>query len=257
MAAHRRPHPPEAGLRFRRSVLRSVRPLALIALIGVASCAPQATFGSSSSDGPGGTAAATGSLASFGTAATNAAPPSATPEPISITDAAYGSLSVTAPPGASCEAAIRVIPGTRGERPPLSISGAVGASGRLDLRYPAPRVPAGEARYDVTCQVASNTLTASARFTVPARPISPASLTVHLVPDRGLADGVVDDPALVPARDAAVARLQGQLAAAWREATRGLGSLALVEDSADIRIVVAAQRGTSVNRTDADSSKTC
>lgn len=181
--------------------------------------------------------------------------PSPAASGLAVTGANYGSLSLSAPAGSACSVAIRVIPGTRGERPPTTIAATVGASGRLDLRYPAPRVPPGEARYDVACGTASGNLGASAPFTVPSRIISPSSITVHLVADRGLVDGIVDDPALVPVRDRIVARIGKDLVAEWSAATRGLGALALVEDSADIRIIVAAQRGTSVNRTDMDTSE--
>ncbi|MDP9264962.1 MAG: hypothetical protein M3O91_02410 [Chloroflexota bacterium] len=181
--------------------------------------------------------------------------PSPTADPLAITAAAYGSLSLNAPAGASCSIAVRVVPGTRGERPPTTITATPGASGQLDLHYSAPRVPAGQARYDVSCDTPSGSLRASASFTVPSRSISASGFTVHLVADRALVDGIVDDPRLVPLRDGIVARIQRDLVAEWSAATRGLGAVVLVGESADIRIIVAAQRGTSVNRTDADSSE--
>ncbi len=194
-------------------------------------------------------------VAATGRAAPSPEAPSPTASPLAITAAGYGSISLSAPAGASCSITIGVIPGTRGERPPATLAGAVGGAGQLDLRYPAPRVPAGRARYDVSCDTPSGRSAASASFTVPGRTIAAAGFTVHAVPDRGVVDGIIDDPALVPVRDAILARIDSDLAAEWRAATRGLGAVTLVEESADIRIMVAAQRGTSLNRTDADSSQ--
>ncbi|MFN2520653.1 MAG: hypothetical protein ABR525_06380 [Candidatus Limnocylindria bacterium] len=227
------------------SLTRRVAPFAVLAFgaVAAASCGPVAA------PGPPAPAHSTGG------GITTTATPRSTADQVRVADAAYGSLTLDAPPEASCEVAIRVIPGTRGERPPQSVAVTVGPSGRADVRYPAPRVPAGDARYDVSCGTPSGIVTASVPFTVPSRGIPATGVTVHIVADRGVADGVVDDAALVPVRDAVIARLRSHLAGAWDTATRGLGKLSVVEESADMRIVVAAQRGTSANRTDADSSQ--
>src|SRR5207249_2361179 len=50
---------------------------------------------------------------------------------------------------------------------------------------------------------------------------------------------------LVPARDAVLARINAALSSEWSLATRGLGSLNLVAESADIAIYVLPGHGTS------------
>lgn len=53
------------------------------------------------------------------------------------------------------------------------------------------------------------------------------------------------DPSLVPLRDSSAAKMTATLAAEWKSATRGLGTLEVVERSADITIFVVAAKNTS------------
>ena len=121
--------------------------------------------------------------------------------------------------------------------------------------YAAPRVPNGAASYSVTCRSGSTSGTASGTFTVNRPPMVAGSLTVRVTADAPPQATFSPVPALVPLRDASVTRMKSTLAAEWKNATRGLGGLQVVEHSADITIFVVAAHGTSVNRKGSDRSE--
>jgi len=177
------------------------------------------------------------------------ATPAITPLPISVTDAKYGSLSARTAPGARCQGSLRISVGAYGDAPPDTLPGQTAdASGIVTWSYPAPRVPSGTASYTVRCQGDSASETKTGVFTIPTHPIVATSLTVRVTADTPPGEQFNPDPSLVPLRDASVARIRATLAAEWKSATRGLGSLLVDDHSADITMFVVAAHGTSVHR---------
>jgi hypothetical protein len=87
------------------------------------------------------------------------------------------------------------------------------------------------------------------------RPVLASRLTVRVTSDEPPGAPIFRDAALVPLREKAVVAMRASLAEDWRIATRALGSLRIVEDSADITIFVAAAQGTSLHRLASDSSE--
>ncbi|MEX2046534.1 MAG: hypothetical protein WEE03_05180 [Chloroflexota bacterium] len=220
---------------FRNISRRSVLISALSALL-VAACAPAAN---APGPGPSGTA-------SGGASAT----PVATPLPIAVSEAKYGLLSVRTVPGARCEATLRVPAGVYGDPPPDALPGqSAGADGFVTWTYSAPRVPSGTAGYSVHCQGDAASEVRTGNFTIPTHPIVASSLRVRVTTATPQHEQVDQDPSLVALRDATLARLNATLAAEWKSATRGMGSLEIADSSTDITIFVIAARGTSVHRT--------
>jgi hypothetical protein len=176
--------------------------------------------------------------------------PAVTPLPISVTDAKYGLLSVRTVPGARCHADLRITAGTYGDAPPGTLPGTTaGLDGFVTWTYPAPRVPSGTAGYTVRCQGDSASEVKTGNFTIPTRPIVASSLTVRVTTELPPREQVNEDPALVARRDESFAKIKATLAAEWKSATRGMGSLQVADESADITMFVIAGRGTSVHRT--------
>ncbi|HEX9092815.1 MAG TPA: hypothetical protein VF902_02415 [Coriobacteriia bacterium] len=172
--------------------------------------------------------------------------PATTPLPISVSEASYGRLSLRTAPGARCGADLRVAGGVYGELPPASlVEQAADVSGTVTWAYSAPRVPSGTASYTVTCHADAAAETKTGSFTIPTRPISPTSFTVRVTTDTPPHETFDPDPSLVPLRDASAAKMSATLATEWKTATRGLGSLQVVDSSADITIFVVASRNTS------------
>lgn len=195
---------------------------------------------------PPSTAPDAGQTAASGSVATPALTP---PLPISVTDAKYGLLSARTAPGARCQGTLRISAGVYGDVPPDALpSQTADAGGFVTWTYSAPRVPSGTAGYTVRCQRESASETKTGVFTIPTRPISASSLTVRVTADTPLGEQFNPDPSLVPLRDASVARIRSTLAAEWKSATRGLGSLVVDDRSADITMFIVAAHGTSVHR---------
>jgi len=168
---------------------------------------------------------------------------------VRISTSRYGRVEITTAVGASCALRIEVDSGEYGDGPPRLVRGVAGADGALVWIYPAPLVPAGHGRHVVSCTVDERSVDAAIDFDISAATVDPRGFRVRVQPidpATGLV-GVASrlEPGLLPARDAAVAELNAKLADAWREATRGLGTLTVVRDSADIVVNVIPGRGTS------------
>jgi hypothetical protein len=173
----------------------------------------------------------------------------ATPLPplsVTVTDVKYGLLSVRTAPGARCNAYLQISGGYYGDIPPGTLlEQSAGADGLISWTYPTPRIPAGTGTYTANCQTAASSDTKTGAFTIPTRPIAPASFTVRVTTDLPPHEPFDPDPSLVPLRDSSAAKMTATLAAEWRSATRGLGSLEVVDRSADITIFVVASKNTS------------
>src|SRR6266852_1370180 len=210
---------------------------ALMALL-ISTCAPPP-----SANGP--DAGPTGGLSLPDLFAT----PAIAPLPISVTDAKYGLLSARTAPGARCQASLRVAAGVYGDAPPDTLPGqSAGADGFVTWTYSAPRVPSGTAGYTVRCQGDAASETKTGNFSIPTHPIVATSLTVRVTTDTPPSEQFNPNPSLAPLRDATLARIKATLAAEWKAATRGLGSLQVDDRSADITMFVVAANSTSVHR---------
>ncbi len=158
----------------------------------------------------------------------------------------YGLLSVRTAPGVRCNALLQIAGGYYGDIPPGTLpEQSAGADGLISWTYPTPRIPAGTGTYTANCQSSSASETKTGAFTIPTRPIAPTSFTVRVTTDLPPHETFNPDPSLVPLRDTSAAKMSATLAAEWRTATRGLGSLEVVNGSADITIFVVASRDTS------------
>lgn len=180
---------------------------------------------------------------------------SASSTPIAVVESTYGRVALRTVAGLGCRVGIRIAPPNYGDLPPTSVDGVADASGELTVTYPAPHLPGGTGRHEITC----GTGAVSADFAIPAA-IAAARFSARIrVPAIGdLVPGVTarSDAALVPPRDADVALLQRTLVSEWSIATRGLSTLDLVTTAtADIVITVLAARATSVHVTDRDGSQ--
>jgi hypothetical protein len=82
-----------------------------------------------------------------------------------------------------------------------------------------------------------------------------SSLKVYLTIDHPPLANFTSVPSLVPLQDAALSRMKSTLASEWKNATRDLGGLTVVDQAADITIYVAAAHGTSVHRRGNDDSE--
>lgn len=175
--------------------------------------------------------------------------------PVSVTDSAYGRITLRTRAGIRCTVGIHIGPPTFGDLPPTSVEGQADASGSLTLTYPAPHLPGGTGRHEISC----GSGTASAAFAIPAAiPATRFSARIRVPAITELVTGVTarSDAALVTPRDADVAVLQRTLVSEWSVATRGLSALDLVTTAtADIVITVLAARATSVHVTERDGSQ--
>lgn len=178
---------------------------------------------------------------------------------VRISTSRYGRVEITTAAGASCALRIEVERGEYGDGPPRLVRGAAGADGTLAWIYPAPLVPAGRGRHVVSCTVDQRSANAAADFDIGAATIDPRGFRVRVQPidpARGVkGDASRLEPGLVPARDAAVAEVNAKLADAWRQATRGLGMLTVVPESADLVVNVIPGRGTSGHWRAADGTQ--
>ena len=174
------------------------------------------------------------------------AAPATNPLPISVIEVKYGLLTVRTAPGARCDATLQITSGVYGDAPPgtLPVQSA-GADGLVSWTYAAPRVPSGTAGYSMRCQSETASEVKTGVFSIPTWPISPVSFTVRVTTETPPHETFKPEPSLVPLRDASAARLQATLAREWMTATRGLGSLQVVDRSADITIFVVASQDTS------------
>lgn len=193
--------------------------------------------------------------------ATDLAPaaPTATPVPLTVATSRYGALEVKTRPLDSCEVAIKVDRGSFGDGPPLTLAGRADATGLVTWSYPAPLIPAGHGRHEVTCSGAEGTRNVWSEFDVSLKSLEAKGFTARIQgvdPVAGL-EGLTTklDPSLVAARDASVARLNNTLVKEWSAATRGLGSMKLVASSADIVIYVVPGRSSSLHLTSPDGSQ--
>lgn len=190
----------------------------------------------------------TGTSPSHGAAAT----PAITPLPLSVTEVKYGALSVRTAPGVRCNASLQIAGGYYGDVPPGSLpEQSAGPDGLITWTYPTPRIPAGTGAYTANCQSSTATETKSGNFTIPTHPIVATSLTVRVTTELPPREQFNPDPSLVPLRDSTFEKIKATLATEWKAATRGLGSLDISEQSADITIYVVASRGISVHRSTA------
>lgn len=185
--------------------------------------------------------------------------PTPTATPIAVTSSKYGSFAIKTQPLDSCDLAIKVDPGVLGDGPPSSLSAKADASGVITWTYPTPMVPAGRGRHEVTCSGEHGKNDIRSEFDVTLKSLDAKGFTTRIEavdPVHGLA-GVTTrlEPSLVPARDADAARMTATLVNEWRLATRGLGTLTLVESSADIVIYVLPGKGTSLHVLAADGSQ--
>jgi hypothetical protein len=165
---------------------------------------------------------------------------------VTVTDAKYGLLSVRTSPGARCSAYLQISVGYYGDIPPGTLAEqSAGPDGRINWTYPTPRIPSGTGTYTASCQSSAASDSKTGAFTIPTRPISPASFTVRVTTDLPPHEPFNPDPSLVPLRDASAAKMAATLGAEWRSATRGLGVLEVVDRSADITVYVVASKNTS------------
>jgi hypothetical protein len=223
--------------------LRGSRLVLLAGLLGFA-CAP---------------AASPAAPASADIPATATVAASASPIPLTVARSTYGALDIKTLPGDSCDVAIKVEPGVFGDGPPKTLAGKADATGTLSFTYPAPLIPAGPGRHEVTCTGAQGPRSAWSPFDVGLKTLDPKSFTARIQgvdPVAGL-DGLTTklEPSLVAARDASLARLNETLVKEWSAATRGLGTLKLVPSSADIVIYVVPGRSNSLHLTSPDGSQ--
>jgi hypothetical protein len=179
--------------------------------------------------------------------------------PLTVASSRYGALEVKTHPLDSCDVAIKVDAGAFGDGPPRTLAGRADATGAVSWTYPAPLVPAGRGRYEVTCLGADGARNVRSEFDVSLKSLEAKALTARVQavdPVAGL-DGLTTklDPSLVAARDASVARLNATLVKEWSAATRGLGAMKLVQSSADIVIYVVPGRSNSLHVTSPDGSQ--
>jgi hypothetical protein len=197
--------------------------------------------------------------ATGGAAAPGTIVPTASPVPLTVASSQYGALEIKTRPLDSCDVAIKVDPGRFGDGPPRTLAGLADATGAVRWTYPAPLVPAGRGRHEVTCAGAEGTRSVSSEFDIALKSLEAKGFTTRIQgvdPLAGL-DGLSTklDPSLVAARDASVGRLNDSLAKEWSAATRGLGTVTLVQSSADIVIYVVPARSNSLHLTSPDGSQ--
>ncbi len=185
--------------------------------------------------------------------------PTTTPVPtpalsITVTDAAYGRLVLSSRAGADCDVVINMVPGRLGDRPPERTTAAVGPSGVFVWSYATPPQPRQRAAYAIACRAGDERVIATAPFEITDREPRAAAFTARVI----IADPPSDvrgDPALVPLRDTAAAQIRSALAREWSAATRGLGTLQVIEGPAEVLIKVVAARSSSVHERAGDGSQ--
>ncbi|MDQ2913874.1 MAG: hypothetical protein M3T56_11545 [Chloroflexota bacterium] len=185
--------------------------------------------------------------------------PTASPVALAVARSSYGALEIKTQPGDSCDVSIKVDPGRFGDGPPKTLAGKADAAGTVSFTYAAPLVPAGNGRHEVTCSGADGARSIWSQFDVGLKILDAKSFTARIQgvdPVAGL-DGLSTklEPSLVAARDASVRRLNDTLAKEWSAATRGLGTVKLVQSSADIVIYVVPGRSNSLHLTSPDGSQ--
>ena len=193
------------------------------------------------------------------TAVTTNTPPAplaaASPVQVTVTDSSYGRIAIRTQPGTRCSVGIHIGPPEYGDLPPTSVDGTADAGGDLALSYPAPHLPGGTGRHEVSC----GTGTASADFPIPAAiAASRFSVRIRVPAITEQVPGATArlEAALVPPRDLDVAALKGSLVSEWTKATRGLSTLDLVSAAtADMVITILPARGTSVHVSAGDGSQ--
>jgi len=225
---------------MKRRVLPLVIAVALAACSSLRQAAPPTGASGAPSDGPG-----------------IGGGPGMTSVKAAITAQAYGSVEVTTEPGAQCAVEVRVAAGNVGEDPTRRLAPQVApASGVLRWTYTAPRVPQSRGEHVVVCTRGSESSDqVRGIFDTYRPPMVATALAVRVSTDMPVGVTFNPDPSLVPLRDASVAKMRATLAAEWKAATRGLGGVQVVDESADITVFVLAGRGTSVNRTGTDGSE--
>lgn len=174
---------------------------------------------------------------------------------ISVTEAAYGRLAFSTRAGARCEIVIDFVPARLGDRPPERTSETAAPTGVVVWIYPAPPQPTQRAGYSITCSTAEDRVISTVPFQITAREPTAAAFTARIVAADPPPGEIRPDPSLVPLRDAAIAELRSTLAREWAAATRGLGTLTLVEEPAEVLIKVIAARSLSVHVTAGDGSE--
>ena len=187
-----------------------------------------------------------------------ASPSSAARGPVlTAIDATYGTLSLRTDAGATCSAELRIKRGEFGEAPPSSLpSRETGTDGVVTWTYPAPRVPSGTGAYLATCRSPRADAALEGPIPIPPRPLTPTGLTVKITTDPAPQPSCTPEPSLTALRDASARRIHETLADEWSAATRKLGSLQVVDMSADITVFVVAARGTTYHRqSQADGSQ--
>lgn len=181
------------------------------------------------------------------------------PLSVAVESARYGSIAVRTVPGAPCTLWIEVDPGEFGDGPPTTLNGVAEVDGSLMWTYPAPLVPSGLGRHHVRCRDGARSAEVTAGFPVSLAALDPREFRVRIsTVEFGSEMAGVEvrsDPSLVPARDAAVAKLEASLESAWSAATRGLGSVRVIDASADIVIDVIAGHGYVEHHTAADGTR--
>lgn len=201
---------------------------------------------------PGGPPAAGGESEATGEA-------SATVLGVTVATSSYGDLELRTAPGATCTVRIRVPRGEFGDGPPDSVSGVAAADGTASFTYPAPLVPAGRGEQTAVCEASGRRGETSSDFTIAERTLDARGFTVRIqaVDPIGGLGGVTTplDASLVPARDADLAALRATLAAEWSLATRGLGTVTLMDANADITLYVLPGKGTSLNVRSSDGTQ--
>lgn len=230
--------------------LRSSLPLGLAAALLVAAC------DASSINAP--PAAESADVAASPASSSAVAPGGVTLETlkVSVSDARYGALTATTASGAECSGQVRVRAGHFGEQPQTLLPlVTANASGVARWTYSAPRVPRGIGTYSVTCTTPMLNGTTTGSFDIAFEPLKASSFRVHVTVDSPPLAQFNAEPSLVPLRDAALAKMRATLASEWKSATRGLGSLEVVDASPDITLYLVAARGTSVHRGYEDGSQ--
>jgi len=169
---------------------------------------------------------------------------------VAVVSSTYGVLEVSATPGSSCTARVKATGAVFGELPPANLDKIVVGGDRVaKWSYSAPRVPAGKGEHFIACETSIGQRTLTTPFEIPARTIKPSGLSVHVSVSTPPRDTTKEEPSLMPLRDSSAKSMVATLSKEWKNATRGLGSLQVSEQSADITIYVFAGKGTSVHRT--------
>ncbi len=126
--------------------------LVLLAGFLISACAPAA--------------APRGASDSTDTATAVTTAPAASPIPLTVASSRYGALEVKTLPLDTCEVAIKVDRGSFGDGPPRTLAGRADATGVVSWIYPAPLIPAGHGRHEVTCSGAEGTRNVWSEFDV-------------------------------------------------------------------------------------------